>query len=93
MAADAPGNYDFGHGGGFKRMEFEDDDYEDGNDNNNGQREGDMELDPELDSLTRRRSSAAVIQLLHGIVKRMVSELGNSERDQRDTYRNDIRDG
>ncbi|XP_022857220.1 E3 ubiquitin-protein ligase SIRP1-like [Olea europaea var. sylvestris] len=81
------------HRSRFRRMEFEDDDYEDGNDNNNSQREGDMELDPALDSLTRRRSSAAVIQLLHGIRNRMVSELGNSQRDQRDTDRDDIRDG
>lgn len=77
----------------FRRMEFEDDDYEDGNDNNNSQREGDIELDPELDPLTRRRSSATILQLLHGIQNRMLSELGNSERDQRDTDRDDNRDG
>ncbi|KAL2487666.1 RING/U-box superfamily protein [Forsythia ovata] len=64
----------------FRRMEFEDDDYEYDSENNTSHREGEMELDRELDSLTRRRrSSATILQLLHGIRSGMLSELGNSE--------------
>ncbi|KAL2470047.1 RING/U-box superfamily protein [Abeliophyllum distichum] len=78
----------------FRRMEFEDDSYEYDSENNNSHREGEMELDRELDSLTRRRrSSATILQLLHGIRSGMLSELGNSESDQRDSDRDDNRDG
>ncbi|CAL5354289.1 unnamed protein product [Camellia sinensis] len=79
-----------------RRLEFEDEYYEEdesGNNNNNSssssQQEGESELDRELESIIRRRrrSSATILQLLHGIRAGMLSESDNSESENRDRNR------
>ncbi|CAL5425740.1 unnamed protein product [Camellia sinensis] len=81
-----------------RRLEFEDEYYEEdesGNNNNNNssssssQQEGESELDRELESIIRRRrrSSATILQLLHGIRAGMLSESDNSESENRDRNR------
>lgn len=83
----------------FRRLEFEDDDYDhDGELNSNNhhhhnERE-DTELDRELESIIRRRSSSAtVLQLLQGIRAGMLSESDNSRNDVRPPGEREIRDG
>lgn len=75
----------------LRRVEFEDDGEED---NNNPHREVGMELDREMESITRRRrrNSATILQLLQGIRAGMMSDSINSESDirvrDRDNNRN-----
>ncbi|KAA8550932.1 hypothetical protein F0562_002616 [Nyssa sinensis] len=66
----------------IRRLEFDDDD-EENDDNYHRQREGETELDRELESIIRRRrrSSATILQLLQGIRAGMLSESENSESD------------
>ncbi|PIN18620.1 Ubiquitin--protein ligase [Handroanthus impetiginosus] len=70
----------------LRRLELEDDDEGDG-ENDPRHDDGQTELDQELDSIIMRRSSAAILQLLHGIRAGMLSESRNSEDSDRDGER------
>ncbi|PSR86926.1 E3 ubiquitin-protein like [Actinidia chinensis var. chinensis] len=82
-----------------RRLAFENEGYDEDEsdlDNNQNQHDGETEIDRELESIIRRRrrSSATILQLLHGIRAGMLSESDNSERDNRDGVRDtsEIRD-
>lgn len=68
-----------------RRTEFEDDENEDDHENNLRHHSGETELDRELESIMRRRrrSSATILQLLHGIRAGILSESENPETFQR----------